>query len=204
MKYLILLFILPLILLAGGYEKVRITPEISYIHSYHKNKAILKIHRTQDTKHKLVGEYAITYRPNTYIQPIKIRKEIETIGEVELLKFIQHFGNHQKGLILDVRDKKAYKKESIPSAVNIPSSLLSNKVKMQKILKALGAKKLEDGTLDTREAMHLIVYSHGNWCEKSPLFIKKLLALGYPPDKMLYYRGGFQMWKILGFTTVIN
>ena len=189
---------------AGSYDKVRITPEISYIHAYHKNKAILKIHRIQDTKHKLVGEYAITYRPNKDIQPIRIDKNIKTIGEIELLKFIQRKGNNQKGLILDVRDKKMYKKESIPSAVNIPSKVLSKKRKMQKILKALGMKKLDDGTLDSSEAMHLIVYSHGNWCNKAPLFIKELLDLGYPADKILYYRGGFQMWKILGFTTVIN
>ena len=121
-----------------------------------------------------------------------------------LLKFIQTKGNHQKGLILDIRDKKSYKKESIPSAVNIPAKVLSNELKMQKILKALGAKKTKNGTLNTTEAMYLILYSHGNWCDKAPLFIKKLLKLGYPSDKMLYYRGGFQMWKILGFTTVIN
>ncbi len=30
------------------------------------------------------------------------------------------------------------------------------------------------------------------------------MELGYPPEKLLYYRGGFQMWKILGFTTVTN
>ena len=26
---------------------------------------------------------------------------------------------------------------------------------------------------------------------------------GYPPDKLRYYRGGMQMWQVLGLTTVI-
>jgi hypothetical protein len=34
--------------------------------------------------------------------------------------------------------------------------------------------------------------------------INILLEHGYPADKIFYYRGGFQMWKILGFTTVKN
>ena len=42
---------------AGKYDKVKITPEMAYIYVYHKGKAV-KVHRIQDTKHKLTGEYA--------------------------------------------------------------------------------------------------------------------------------------------------
>ncbi len=203
MRSLILLFIGTLCLNAGQFDKVKITPEIAYIYVYHKGKAV-KVHRIQDTKHKLTGEYAKQYRPGQDIQPIKMDDDIQTIGEVELLQFMREKGNNKKGVLVDVRSKKEYKKESIPSAVNIPSATKDNAVKMEKILKILGAKRMPDGSLNTKRAMDIAFYCNGLWCDKAPEFIKVFLNLGYPADKILYYRGGFQMWKILGFTTVVN
>ncbi len=188
---------------AGQYDKVKITPDMAYIYVYHKGKAV-KVHRIQDTKHKLTGEYARTYRPGKDIQPIKMHKDITTIGEVELLKFMVNKGNKKKGLVIDLRPKRDYRKESIPSAVNIPYETKDNKIKVEKILKILGAKRDSDGSLDASRAMDVAFYCNGLWCEKSSEFIKTFLELGYPADKILYYRGGIQMWKILGFTTVTN
>lgn len=188
---------------AGQYDKVKITPDIAYIYVYHKGKAI-KVHRIQDTKHKITGEYASIYRPGKDLQPIKMHKDIKTIAEVELLAFMKTKVNKKKGLLVDLRSKAAYKKESIPSAVNIPSKVKDDKVKVEKILKILGAKRFEDGSLDTNSVKEVAFYCHGLWCDQSSDFIKTFLELGYPANKMLYYRGGFQMWKILGFTTVTN
>lgn len=203
MRIIALLSIYAVWICAGQFDKVKITPEMSYIYVYHKGKAV-KVHRIQDTKNKLTGEYASTYRPNKYIQPIKMHNDIQTIGEVELLSFMKNKVNKRKGLLVDLRSKRAYAKESIPSAVNIPSKTKNSKAKVEKILKVLGAKRLADGSLDTRRVMDVAFYCNGLWCDKSSEFIKTFLELGYPADKMLYYRGGFQMWKILGFTTVIN
>jgi len=188
---------------AGQFDKVKITPDISYLYVYHKGKAV-KVHRIQDTKNKLTGEYAKQYRPGQYIQPIKMHDDIQTIGEVELLHFMKEKGNYKKGILVDLRPKRVYKRESIPSAVNIPAKTKDNKVKLEKILKILGADRKADGTLDTKKAMDVAFYCNGLWCEQSSEFIKEFLKLGYPAEKMLYYRGGFQMWKILGFTTVVN
>jgi len=203
MKLLLMLTAGAIVLCAGKYDKVKITPEIAYIYVYHKGKAV-KIHRIQDTKNKLTGEYAKTYRPGQDIQPIKMQKGIQTIGEVELLHFLKNRVNKKKGLLVDLRTKEYYQKESIPGAVNIPFATKNNHEKMEKILKVLGAKRLADGTLDTTNARTVAFYCHGLWCAKSSEFIKEFLKLGYPAEKILYYRGGFQMWKILGFTTVSN
>jgi len=203
MKKLILVFILTIGVWGGQFNKVKITPEMAYIYVYHKGKAV-KVHRIQDTKHKLTGEYAKQYRPGQDIQPISMHKDIQTIGEVELLHFMKTKGNDKTGILVDLRSKKAYKKESIPSAVNIPVSTKDDKVKLEKILKVLGAKRLDDGSLDTSKVMQVAFYCNGLWCSKAPTFIKTFLELGYPAEKILYYRGGFQMWKILGFTTVTN
>jgi len=203
MRSLIVLLVGAISLSAGQFDKVMITPDISYIYVYHKGKAV-KVHRIQDTKHKLTGSYAKQYRLGKDIQPIKMHDEIQTIGEVELLQFMKNKGNKKKGLLVDLRSKRAYKKESIPSAVNIPAKTKDNKVKLEKILKILGAKRQSDGSLDTSKAMDVAFYCNGLWCDQSSEMIKVFLDLGYPADKLLYYRGGFQMWKILGFTTVVN
>jgi len=203
MRIILLLFIYTLSSYAGQFSKVKITPEISYIYVYHKGKAV-KVHRIQDTSNKLTGEYAMTYRPHRDIQPIKVTKDVKTIGEVELLHFMKNKVNKKQGVLVDLRTKNEYKDESIPSAVNIPFEVMSNKVKVEKILKVLGAKRLADGSLDTSKVLDVTFYCSGLWCKKSSMFIKSFLELGYPADKILYYRGGFQMWKILGFTTVTN
>ncbi|RLA70120.1 MAG: hypothetical protein DRG09_04060 [Epsilonproteobacteria bacterium] len=203
MKIIAFILMLAVVASAGKYDKVKITPDMPYIYVYHKGKAV-KVHRIQNTKHKLSGEYAKIYRPGKDIQPIKTHKDIQTIGEVEVLQFMSKKGNKKKGLLVDLRPKKVYKKESIPSAVNIPYETKDNKVKIKKILKILGAKRKSDGSLDTSRALDIAFYCDGLWSEKSPEFIKTFLDLGYPAEKILYYRGGMQMWKILGFTTVTN
>jgi len=203
MKYLLVLSLLAASAFAGKYDKVKITPDVAYIYVYHKGKAV-KVHRIQDTKHKLTGHYAKLYRPGTSIQPIKMNPKVKTIGEVELLKFMTQKVNKKNGLLVDVRPKSEYREESIPSAVNIPSRIKDNPVKLEKVLKILGAKRKSDGSLDTRNVLKIAFYCNGLWCNKSPDMIKKFLEMGYPADKLLYYRGGFAMWKILGLTTVTN
>ncbi|MFK5976425.1 MAG: rhodanese-like domain-containing protein [Sulfurovum sp.] len=203
MKSILLILISISYLSAGQYDKVKITPDMSYIYVYHKGKAV-KIHRNQNTKHKLTGEYVKIYRPNKDIQPIKINSKVKTVGEVELLHFMKDRGNTGKGLVIDLRTKKKYKKESIPSAINIPFRVKNNPEKISKVMQIFGARIVNDGSWDTSHAMDILFYCNGSWCDKSPRFIKMFLELGYPAEKMLYYRGGFQMWKILGFTTVKN
>lgn len=203
MRILALLLVSAVAASAGKYDKVKITPDISYLYAYHKGKAV-KVHRIQDTKNKLTGEYAKIFRPGQDIQPIKMHKDIKTIAEVEVLNFMKEKVNKKMGLLVDVRPKKDYLKESIPSAVNIPAAVKDNPAKLKKIMKIFGIKKSADGSIDTSKALEIAFYCNGLWCDKSSEFIKTLLDNGYPADKLLYYRGGFQMWKILGFTTIVN
>ena len=203
MKYVVIICILITYVWAGQYDKVKITPTLSYMYVYHKVKAV-KIHRIQDTAHKLTGEYAKQYRPNTEIQPIKMMQGIKTIGEIELLQFLQEKVNTKKGILIDVRTKKDYEAATIPSAVNIPYKTTQDREKMENIIHIFGLNRLESSEVDSSRAVDIAVFCHGLWCSKAPRFIQTLVALGYPKDKIFYYRGGMQMWKILGFTTVGN
>ena len=203
MKILLMILSIAMLLNAGKYDKVKITPEISYVLVYHNGKSV-KVHRIQNIKHRLTGEYAKISRPcpGQCIQPISMGSDINTIGEVEVVKFLKSKVNGNKGLLIDVREKKQYNDETIPSSVNIPYSIHNDSEAMDKIFVALGMKKRVDESWDDAHALDLIFYCNGLWCAKSSSFIREFVDRGYPASRIGYYRGGFQMWKILGFTTV--
>jgi rhodanese-related sulfurtransferase len=54
--------------------------------------------------------------------------------------------------------------------------------------------------LDFSEVKSLILFCNGSWCSQSPRAIFKLLNMGYPKEKLLWYRGGLQDWLIYDFT----
>ena len=56
---------------------------------------------------------------------------------------------------------------------------------------------------DYSGAKQVVFWCNGPWCGQSPRAIKGLLSHGYPPEKVYYYRGGMQMWKVLGLTVVM-
>jgi rhodanese-related sulfurtransferase len=60
----------------------------------------------------------------------------------------------------------------------------------------------QEGLWNFENAKTLVLYCNGPWCGQSPTNVKQLLALGYPAHKLKWYRGGMQVWKILGLTTV--
>jgi len=203
MKLLLIFLTIITMATANKYGKVKITPDISYVLIYHKGKSV-KIHRIQDTKHRLTGDYAKISRPcpGQCIQPINMGDGVETIGEIEVVKFIKEKVNPSKGLLIDVREKSLYDKETIPSAVNIPYSIHTNEKALDKLFTTFGMTKKGDSTWSSKGALELIFYCNGLWCDKSSKFIHTFVERGYPADKIKYYRGGFQMWKILGFTTI--
>ncbi len=203
MKLLIVLFFITTLINAGKYDKVKITEKISHVLVYHKGKAV-KIHRIQDIKNHLTGTYAkISYTcPDKCIQPISINDKVKTVGEVEVIEFIKNRVNPNKGVLIDARPQKFYNQGTIPSSINIPFSLSKDKKAIDGILSVLGMKKRSSGKWDSSKAVDILVYCNGPWCAKSKQLITALVKKGYPTKKIQYYRGGFQMWKSLGLTTV--
>ena len=57
------------------------------------------------------------------------------------------------------------------------------------------------GMLDFSDCKTAVMFCNGMWCGQSPANIHQLLKLGYPADKIKWYRGGMQNWEILGLTT---
>jgi 3-mercaptopyruvate sulfurtransferase SseA len=203
MKRIFYIVFLVTTLLTAQELKVKITPQIPYVDIDIGGK-IIRIQRIQDTEHKLRNSYIKTSRPAPpfYVQPFEPIKGVKTIGEVELLQFIKDRVNYDKGLLIDARMRRWYRLGTIPGSVNIPFSLFYQKRYTDEILKQLGV-KIDGKNRDFSEAMELVIFDNGPWCQQAVREMRHLVKLGYPKDKIRYYRGGMQYWQILGLTTHI-
>lgn len=168
------------------------------------NGQILNINRIQDQEHRLDSDFTKTSRacPPFCIHAMSAGEGVETVGELEVIAFLQDYVAEGKGLLIDSRIPAWYEKGSIPGAINIPfSTVEETNPYRDDILKALGA--TQDGDAwDFENASDLLLYCNGPWCDQSPRAIQNLLQAGYPAEKLRYYRGGMQNWLMMGLTTV--
>ncbi|MBD3795101.1 MAG: rhodanese-like domain-containing protein [Epsilonproteobacteria bacterium] len=189
-------------LLTSCFGVVNITSSMPSVELTVNGKSV-KIERIQNSSNKLKNSYVKTSRPAPpfSLQPIEPIAGITTIGELEIISFLQQSVATNKGLLIDARLQKWYQMGTIPTAINLPFSMLSaNKTAPLnvKILKLLGANQ-SGGGWNFTNAQKLVIFDNGPWCNQGVLAMKSLIALGYPKNKILYYRGGMQYWQLLGF-----
>ncbi len=181
---------------------VEITDGVPFVEVKGDDGKTYKIEREQRPGSYLTNTYALTSRPSPpfFIQPFEAAPKVETYGELELLDFIK---NHQ-GVFIDARLPNWYYKSAIPTARNIPFKIFLNDTpEREAVLKSLGVVYDRDGEYDFKNAKELLFYCNGAWCGQSPTAIHALIEIGYPPEKLKYYRGGMQAWQLLGLTTII-
>lgn len=186
-------------------QEVRLTPDQPTA-QFAVNGQTLTIQRNQNTAATLTGDYARTSRacPPDCIQPMIVAAGVTTIGELETIRFLQDIVANTQGLLLDSRPQAGFASGTIPGAVNVPyAALEADNPYLVEILKALGARSQGGGSLTFTEAMDLAIFSDGPWSGDAKRAIDNLLAAGYPPGKIRYYRGGMQDWLSLGLTVSI-
>ncbi len=186
-------------------KPVNITEHVTSITVNHHGIPVT-IKRIQDTSHRLVDDFSKTSRPCPpfCIHPMKAAAGVETIGEIELLDFLQHEVADQTGLLVDARMTTWYDSETIPGAINIPFVIFTTpSERRDRVFELLGARMTDSGEFDYRQALTLALFCNGPWCDQSPRAIRALIRVGYPASKLRYYRGGMQMWKLFGLTTVL-
>jgi len=192
------LLVLGNILVAGD---VKITEELESVVIQEGDKEV-KIERVQDVKHRLTSNFSKTSRecPPFCVQPMQIGK-VKTIGEIELLSHIKEMQKDDADMLLiDVRTRDWLRNGTIPSATNLPFTMIQKGSKyLNKILNLLGAKE-QNGKWNFDKVPTMIIFSNGLWDAQATKAIKSLVELGCPEDKILYYRGGMQSWNILGLT----
>jgi len=195
---------------AADEMKVKVTPSLESVTVEHGGETV-EIKRNQDPDNRIVEAYTRTSRecPPFCVQPIQLLPGVHTIGEIELLEMLDARTNGEDDFVfIDSRTPDWYRKGTIPSAINIPwtklypgASSFDPFIAETLLLDEFGVKK-EDGLFDFRQAKKLVLFCNGPWCGQSPTNIKALVALGYPADKIHWYRGGMQLWHTMGLTTV--
>lgn len=206
-KILLLSFLLSFLTLAVNAEDktakpVFISPAVISIDIKHRGK-VIKLQRNQDRDNEISDFYLPTYRGK--IQPMHpfTPHQVETIGTLEMIDYIQQKSENNDNLvIIDTRtpDWVAIS-GGIPTAVNIPYIQFKNQEKALEIMENQLGVQVDD-TFDFTYAKTLVMYCNGIWCGQTPEAVKALLNYGYPAAKIKYFRGGMQNWKALGLTTV--
>ena len=187
--------------------KVKITRQLGSVDIQHEGKT-LTIMRNQDSNNTINPAFAKTSRncPPFCIQPLTLAPGVETIGEQELLEYLERVSNGDDSVqVIDSRTKKWVERGTIPGTINIPYKSLTDNSEENiiDILEDRFGVTRGSELLDFSNAKTLVLFCNGLWCGQAPTNIKKLLKLGYPAHKLKYYRGGMQAWESLGLTTVI-
>ena len=161
--------------------------------------------RNQKAGNKISALYETTHRGAP--QPMSLGKGTETLGELEFIELMKKAQTDENIAVIDSRKPGWFAKLRIPGAVNVPFTNFNSKANAIEMMEdEMGVVQKEDGTLDFSNAKTLALYCNGYWCGQTPGMVKNaeyaLLKMGYPAEKIKYYRGGMQAWTSLGFTVV--
>lgn len=151
----------------------------------------VEIGRIQDNENQVTGEWAKTSRacPPFCIQPMQPAKGVTTIGELELIDMLRD----PDAVVMDSRTPDWFAEGSIPGAVNVPYTRVTD------YLTQLGCEPDFDGFI-CEDVKTVALFCNGLWCGQSPTAIRAMIDAGYPAEKIHYYRGGMQSWRVLGLT----
>lgn len=161
------------------------------------------------------GKYANQKVPDicksTYVHtpgkllPMYLHEDVDTYGELEVLAFLKELQNDNSMLLVDGRKEEWYDYRTIPGAINMPfhhfKERKSFEFEFEHALRILGVIINKDETLDFNKAKTIVVFCNGPWCSQSVAMIEALIDIGYPAEKINWYRGGMQTWLAAGMTS---
>lgn len=185
---LIMLFLVSPPVLAQ--ETVNIRPDMPSF-TVQTPQGLVEIARNPDVNATLDGDWARTSRPCPpfCIQPMIPADGVTPIGELEVLAILKD----PDAVLIDSRTTKWFDGGTIPGAISIPFAEAADR------LAELSCEIDFDGW-DCKAAPQVALFCNGMWCGQSPTAIRAMIAAGYPAEKIHYYRGGMQDWRILGLS----
>ena len=188
--------------------EVNITADLASVNVMHQGRNIT-IMRNQNQTNVVNPDFAKTSRkcPPFCIQPSELAPGVTTIGELEVLHFLKKIGDGDTSMmVIDSRTPDREDTRTIPGTVNIRWDKLdiakSDPLTVQDILENQLDANQQDGSWNYDDAKTLVMFCNGPWCGQSSTMIKGLLKIGYPAQKLFWYRGGMQDWENLGLTTI--
>lgn len=174
-------------------EELWLTPEIPEVRFALKGQDVV-IARAQ-------GEVPMSCPPDC-LQPIRADETVATFGALEVVGFLANDVAANRGHLVDVRLPAEFAAQRLPGAVNVPlATLAPDNPFLKDILLALGATEV-GGALDFGAAHKLVVYGEGPASEAAAQAARHLVAAGYPPEKVIYFRGGLQEWRDFALTEI--
>lgn len=194
-----------------------ITPDMKAVDVVHHGKTVAITRATDKKATAMPKVFTQTARacPPFCIQPIKVAKGVDTVGELEVLDYLKRASHGDRNiLVVDSRTPEWVQLGTIPGSISIPWNKISvdtigtfeqeseTTILKDILVKDFGVRITKDGRRDFRNAKTLVMYCNGNWCPQSSINIKTLVNLGYPPYKLKWYRGGMQSWVSVGLTTI--
>ena len=192
---------------AAAADDVFITQDLPFF-EFDTGTRFIVIERNQDNEAVIDPSFAKTSRPCPpfCIHAMSAAPGVETIGELELMTFLEEQVSSGGGFLVDARLPNWYDAGTIPGSVNLPFTLFEpseDNVFRNGVLQLLGGLPRGGGEWDFRNAKNLALFCNGPWCDQSPRAIRNLIDLGYPASKLKYYRGGMQTWLLLGLSVEI-
>lgn len=184
---------LPTVLAAQDVE-VNIAPDLPSV-TVETRSGPVEISRVQDTGNRIEGDWTLTSRPcpNFCIQPIVPAPGVTAVGELELLELMQE----PDVVLADGRIRPQYEEGTIPGAISLPYNESADR------LDVLGCEIDFDGFLcEDRDLNRVVLFCNGPWCGQSPTAARRMIEAGFPAENIYYYRGGMQVWRLLGLTVV--
>ncbi|MGQ9831238.1 MAG: rhodanese-like domain-containing protein [Thermochromatium sp.] len=195
----------------------RITPTLEALDVVHAGKTVT-IRRGNDPNAVLPEVYQKTDRgcPPFCVQPMIAVEGVETIGELEVIGYLQRMAQGDQSILLvDSRTPDWVMRGTIPGSVNIPWTRISRDnagtfetpseadTFEQTLREQFNVTRdPATGAWDFKNAKTLVLFCNGIWCPQSTANIKTLVGIGYPLHKLKWYRGGMQDWLSVGLTSV--
>ena len=110
-----------------------------------------------------------------HIRPMQLAAGVRTVGELEVI------AHTAQGLpVVDSRLPEYFEGGTIPTAVNIPHTETALRI------------------AEFDPDVETVLFCNGPQCAATPDAVEQLLAVGYPAEAILYYRGGIHDWVTLG------
>lgn len=110
------------------------------------------------------------------IAPISLRPDVRTVGELEVIEHLRAGGR-----AVDTRKPEYGDEGTLAGAVSVPHEEIVER-----------RAEFDDGDGE------VVFFCNGPQCTATPQAIERLLHDGFPPARILYYRGGVHDWVTLG------
>ena len=110
------------------------------------------------------------------IAPISLHPDVRTVGELEVIEHLRAGGK-----VVDTRLPEYTEQGTLPGAVTIHHEEILDR-----------RDEFDDG-----ESV-VLFYCNGPLCTATPQAVEQLIDAGFPPSRILYYRGGTRDWVTSG------